>query len=128
MRNLKKIVVRSVIAFTIITIVSIIVAAYIETSIESKIEPVDSVKQKAVTYLTAKGYKEKEYQLEVLYRKFYSYGGPYVITVVFNDEPNVRYHYEYLYHDDSKHREITQGGTEPMKGKKDKNFKHAEIK
>lgn len=128
MRKSKKIVVRSVIAFAIITIVSILVIAYIETSKKIKLEPVDSVRQKTVTYLTAKGYKEEEYQLEVLYSESYSYGGPYNISVVFHDEPNVIYYYEYLYHGNAHHREITQGGVAPMKGKNDKNFKHAEVK
>ncbi len=128
MRISKGIMARLLAVFVIVIIIGILVVTYIETSKESKIESVDSVKQKAITYLTAKGYKEEDYQLEVLYRKSYSYGGPYVIKVVFHDEPNVIYHYEYLYHGNSKYREITQGGVEPMKGKNDKNFKHTERK
>ncbi len=118
MENLKKKVVLSVIIFTI----SILAVACAGSSKESKLEPVDSVKQKAVTYLTEKGYKEEEYQLDVSYRKNYSYGGPYAIRVIFDDEPDVIYDYSY----NSERNEITQSSIAPIKDKRDKDFKHAE--
>ncbi len=116
---------KAVILVTIFTI-SILIVACTESSIESNVDLVDSVKQKAVTYLTAKGYKEEEYKLDVFYRKNHSYGGPYAISVIFDDEPNVIYYYEYVYNANSKLKEITQGSIAPIKDKKDKNFKHAE--
>lgn len=53
-----------------------------------------------------------------------SFGEPYSINVIFNDEPNVIYNYRYNYNLELK--DITQISISPMKDKKDKKFKHAE--
>lgn len=89
-------------------------------------EPEESVKQKVVAHLASKGYKENEYNIDVKYDKFAEdkYGGPYAITVVFHDEPNVIYGYSYDYN--SENKEISQNGVAPMDEKEDKNFKHDE--
>ncbi len=94
---------------------------------ESKIESVDSVKQKVIAHLTTKGYKEEEYKLNVEYHKesIGKYGGPYGISVIFNDEQNVIYYYRYNYNSELK--DIKQISIAPIKDKgKDKNFKHYE--
>ena len=120
---LKKRVILPVIIFTIIILVTFC-ALFLK---ESKVEPVDSVKLKVVTYLTEKGYKEEEYKLKVEFHIMRnSFGSQYSINVTFNDEPNVIYNYNY----GSKLKEITQMGISPMKNTKDtnnKNFKHAET-
>lgn len=92
----------------------------------AKIEPVESVKQKVEAYLKTKGYKEEAFKVEVKYHtdRIGSFGGPYSINVIFNDEPNVIYNYRYNYNSELK--DITQINISPMKGKKDKKFKHAE--
>jgi hypothetical protein len=91
-----------------------------------KVEPVESVKQKVVAYLKTKGYKEEEFKVTVEYHTdgIGSFGGPYSINVIFNDEPNVIYNYRYNYNSELK--DITQISISPMKDKKDKNFKHTE--
>lgn len=89
-------------------------------------ESEESVKQKVVAHLVSKGYKENEFNVEVKYYKSGEgkFGGPYAIQVGFNDETNVIYQYKYNYK--SENKDITQNGIAPMKGKDDKNFKHAE--
>ena len=116
---LKKRVILPVIIFTIIILVTFC-ALFLK---ESKVEPVDSVKLKVVTYLTEKGYKEEEYKLKAEYHIMRdSFGSQYSINVTFNDEPNVIYNYNY----GSKLKEITQMGISPMKNTNNKNFRHAE--
>lgn len=89
-------------------------------------ESEESVKQKVIAHLISKGYKENEFNIEVKYNKLAEgkYGGPYAITVVFHDEPNVIYSYRYYYN--SENKEITQNGSTPIDGKEDKYFKHDE--
>lgn len=111
----------------IVFIICSLVIAYGISSKKSKPEPVESVKQKVVAYLATKGYKEEEFKMNVEYHKdgVSSYGGPYSINVIFNDEQNVIYNYKYNYN--WKLKDITQLSISPMKGKNDKNFKHAET-
>jgi uncharacterized protein YceK len=96
------------------------------STFSGKPESEESVKQKVVTYLLSKGYKEEDFNVNVKYYKIGEgkFGGPYAINVVFNDEPNVTYNYKYNYKSESK--DITQNGISTMKDKEDKNFKHAE--
>lgn len=93
-------------------------------SSNTKAEPVDSVKKKVVVYLIADGYNKGEFNVEVEYHKTGKgkYGGPYSIQVKFDDEPNVIYDYSY----NSKTKDISQIGVTPLKGKNNKEFKHAE--
>ncbi len=107
-------------------IISILVIGCGISSKESKPESVESVKQKVVAHLTTKGYKEEEYKLNVAYHKdgVSSYGGPYRINVIFNDEQNVIYNYRY--NCNSELKDITQISISPMTGRNDKNFKHYE--
>ena len=93
---------------------------------ESKLDSVDSVKQKVIAYLTEKGYKESDFMLKVEYHESGkgTLSGPYSISVTFNDEQDVIYYYRYNYNTENK--DIQQIGTAPMTGKNDKNFKHAE--
>jgi len=117
---------RRTVLLVIVCIISILVIGCGISSKESKPEPVESVKQKVVAYLTTKGYKEDDFKLNVKYHKagVSSYGGPYSINVIFNDEQNVIYNYRYNYKSEPK--DITQIGISPLKDKNDKNFKHAE--
>ena len=115
----KKKVILPVVIFTI----SILVTLCSLSLKESKIEHVDSIKLKVVAYLTEKGYKKEEYNLKVEYHIIRnSFGGQYSINVIFNDEPNVIYNYNY----GSKLKDITQMSISPMKDANNKNFKHAE--
>lgn len=81
------------------------------------------IKNQTIAYLKGKtGCSEDMYNLKVEYyfqNKFLGYN-PYVIKVIFKDEQNVIYYYDY------RNGQITERGISPIQGKEDKNFKHAE--
>ena len=92
--------------------------------------PIDNkeVEKKVVEHLLSKGLSQEKYELEISYHwesKLFSYNhNPYVIKVVFKDEPDVFYYYTYYYK--SQIKVVTQSGIAPMNNREDKNFKHME--
>ncbi|WP_281889497.1 hypothetical protein [Paenibacillus sp. YYML68] len=90
--------------------------------------PVDikEVEPKVIEHLGRKGEPEDRYDLSIKYSwesRWLGYD-PYVIKVVFKDEPDAIYHYTYDYK--SKLKEVRQTGIAPMNDRDDKNFKHME--
>lgn len=90
--------------------------------------PIDNkeVGKKVVEHLLSKGLSQEKYELDINYHwesKLFGYN-PYVIKVVFKDEPDVNYYYTYYYK--SQIKEVTQSGIAPMNKRDDKNFKHME--
>lgn len=84
------------------------------------------LENKVVEHFLNRGISQEEYSLEVKYyweNRLLGYN-PYKIKVVFKDEPEVNYYYEYRYN--SQIESITQGGIAPMNNREDKNFKHIE--
>ncbi|MUT64350.1 DUF3139 domain-containing protein [Paenibacillus sp. NEAU-GSW1] len=115
---------------TIIMSVCLLILAIIAISLYIGIikPPIDSkaVEQDVVKHLHSKGISQEKYDLEISYRwdsKLLGYN-PYIIKVVFKDEPDVSYHYTYHYK--SQIKEVTQSGVAPMNNREDKNFKHTE--
>lgn len=118
---------KTTVLFTLFIISIFVIGCSGVSTEENKVDSVDSVKQKVITHLTTKGYKEEDYKLNVEYHKesIGKYGGPYAISVIFNDEQNVIYYYRYNYNSELK--DIKQIGIAPIKDKgRDKNFKHYE--
>ncbi|MWC30945.1 DUF3139 domain-containing protein [Paenibacillus sp. MMS18-CY102] len=88
-------------------------------------EDLDAVRSKVEEHLTNKKMKATDYQINVEYHwksKLFGYD-PYVISVQFHDEPDVKYYYKYDYKSET--MGVYQNGVAPG-GKEDKNFKHAE--
>ncbi|WP_314587887.1 DUF3139 domain-containing protein [Paenibacillus terrigena] len=92
--------------------------------------PIDNkeVKKEMVEHLLGKGQSQEKYELKISYsweNKLFSYNhNPYVIKVVFKDEPDVIYHYTYYYQSEIK--EVIQIGVSPISKREDKNFRHVE--
>ena len=70
---------------------------------------INKVKNSVNYYLiNIEGYSKNDYSLNVIYEPINTFlpaGSPYVITVVFNDEPNATYYYKYR-----KNGEVSQSG------------------
>ena len=89
---------------------------------------VNEVEEQVIEHIDRKGLSKEKYDITVNYNwesKLFGYNhNPYVIKVVFKDEPEVYYYYTYHYK--SKLKEVTQSGIAPMNDRKDKDFKHSE--
>jgi hypothetical protein len=85
---------------------------------------INKVKNSVNYYLTnIKGYSKNEYSLNVIYQPLNSLlpaDSPYVITVVFNDEPSATYYYKYR-----KNGEVSPSGAYDENDRSgDPQFKH----
>ena len=81
---------------------------------------------KAEEHILNKGISKDQYIMDVEYHwenRLFGYN-PYEIIVVFKDEPNVNYYYEYSYK--SVVKEVHQTGIASLDKREDKNFKHIE--
>lgn len=110
---------------SILVIIIILVSSFLiyrKIDIAHNTMKIGMIKNQTIAYLKDKtGCSEDMYNLKVEYHfqnKFLGYN-PYVIKVIFKDEQNVIYYYNYI-----KGR-ITEQGISPMQDKEDKNFKHA---
>ncbi|MNK47963.1 hypothetical protein D3C87_667880 [compost metagenome] len=121
-RGRKEITVRK---FILISFVVVLIAVNLfYFGIVTNHKNLDEVKVLMEEHLVEKGYSKGEFDVEVKYHwenKLFGYN-PYNISVTYKDEPDVTYFYDY----DDTNNKVRLGGVGPMKGKEDKNFKHAE--
>lgn len=110
---------------SILVVIIILVSSFLiyrKIDIAHNTMKIGMIKNQTIAYLKEKaGCSEDMYNLNVEYyfqNKFLGYN-PYVVKVIFKDEQNVIYYYDY------RNGQITEQGISPMQGKKDKNFKHA---
>ena len=115
---------KKVISIGLIIILTAGIAMYIGV-IKSPIDN-NEVGNKVKEHILNTGISKDNYKIEVKYywkNKLLGYN-PYRIKVVFKDEPDVNYYYEYSYK--SQIKEVTQTGIAPIDKREDKNFKHME--
>ncbi|WP_433944944.1 hypothetical protein [Paenibacillus sp. SN-8-1] len=106
------------------SVVVLIVVMLFYFGIATNHKNLNEVKLVMVEHLIKKGYSKGAFDVEVKYHwenKLFGYN-PYNISVTYKDEQDVKYFYDY----NDKSNTVRPDGIGPIRGKEDKNFKHAE--